>query len=188
MNIIETKLDGVWIVETNVHGDVRGFFTESYTKPKFIESGIPYEFIQDNHSFSAEAGTLRGLHYQLSPKAQTKLVRVIAGAIYDVVVDIRSGSPTYGKWVGVILSESNRRQLLVPKGFAHGFCTLTPNTQVIYKVDNLHSKELDRGILWSDRELDIDWPATHVILSEKDKRHPPLLLAENNFTWPGPGL
>ncbi len=148
----------------------------------FEAAGIANDFIQDNHSYSAEAGTLRGLHYQLTPKAQTKLVRAIAGAIYDVAVDIRKESPTFGEWVGVILSESNKRHLLVPKGFAHGFCTLTPNTQVLYKVDELYSKEHDRGIIWSDPDLDIDWPTLNVVLSDKDKQLPALREADNNFT------
>lgn len=181
MKITQTKLDGVLIIETDVFGDHRGFFTESYNRSRFHEAGITHDFIQDNHSYSAEAGTLRGLHYQLSPKAQTKLVRVIVGAIYDVVVDIREGSPTFGEWVGVIISESNKRQILVPKGFAHGFCTITPHTQVLYKVDELYSKEHDRGILWSDPEIGIDWPMSNVILSEKDKVHPTLKNAEINF-------
>ena len=182
MKIITTKIDGVLIVETDVFGDNRGFFTESYNKQKFEAAGIANDFIQDNHSYSAEAGTLRGLHYQLAPKAQTKLVRAIAGAIYDVAVDIRKESPTFGEWVGVILSESNKRQLLVPKGFAHGFCTLTPHTQVMYKVDELYSKEHDRGIIWSDLDLDIDWPTLNVVLSDKDIQLPALREADNNFT------
>lgn len=182
MKIIRTKLDGVLIIETDVFGDHRGFFTESYNKSRFHEAGITHDFIQDNHSYSAEAGTLRGLHYQLSPKAQTKMVRAIAGAIYDVVVDIRKDSPTFGEWVGVIISESNKRQILVPKGFAHGFCTLVPHTQVLYKVDELYSKDHDRGILWSDPDLAIDWPMANVVLSEKDKVHPLLRDAENNYT------
>lgn len=181
MKIITTKIDGVLIVETDVFGDNRGFFTESYNKQKFEAAGIANEFIQDNHSYSAEAGTLRGLHYQLAPKAQTKLVRAIAGAIYDVAVDIRKESPTFGEWVGVILSESNKRQLLVPKGFAHGFCTLTSHTQVMYKVDELYSKEHDRGIIWSDLDLDIEWPTLNVVLSDKDKQLPALREADNNF-------
>lgn len=112
------------------------------------------------------------MHYQISPKAQTKLVRVISGAIYDVIVDIRKDSATFGEWVGVIISEHNKRQLLVPKGFAHGFCTLVPNTQVLYKVDEYYSPEHDRGILWNDPNLNIDWPTSKVILSEKDTKHP----------------
>ncbi|PWV93810.1 dTDP-4-dehydrorhamnose 3,5-epimerase [Paenibacillus cellulosilyticus] len=172
MKIIPTKLDGVLVIETDVFGDHRGFFTESYNEEKFKAAGVEYNFIQDNHSLSSEAGTVRGLHFQLAPKAQTKLVRVAAGAIYDVAVDLRGGSSTYGQWVGVILSESNKRQLLVPKGFAHGFCTLTPNTQVMYKVDEYYSREHDHGILWNDPDIGIDWPTDRVVLSDKDKVHP----------------
>ncbi|MWC30425.1 dTDP-4-dehydrorhamnose 3,5-epimerase [Paenibacillus sp. MMS18-CY102] len=172
MKITHTKLDGVLLIETNVFGDHRGFFTESYNKEKFHAAGIDYKFVQDNHSLSSEAGTVRGLHFQLAPKAQTKLVRVVAGAIYDVAVDLRKSSSTYGQWVGVILSESNKRQLLVPQGFAHGFCTLTPNTQVLYKVDEYYSAEHDRGLLWNDPDIGIEWPTDRVILSDKDKVHP----------------
>nr|WP_216855283.1 dTDP-4-dehydrorhamnose 3,5-epimerase [Paenibacillus alba] len=181
INIITTKLDGLYIVEPDVHGDNRGFFMESYNSAKFKELGIDFLFVQDNHSLSVETGVLRGLHYQLNPKAQTKLVRVVAGAIYDVAVDIRKDSSTFGQWVGVILSEANKRQLLVPQGFAHGFCTVVPNTQVLYKVDEYYSPDHDRGILWSDPSLGIDWPTSMPILSEKDKNHPLLQNAEINF-------
>jgi dTDP-4-dehydrorhamnose 3,5-epimerase len=138
-------------------------------------------FIQDNQSLSAEAGVLRGLHYQLNPKAQTKLIRVLAGAIYDVVVDLRQPSPTFCQWDGFILSDANHRQLLVPRGFAHGFCTLERNTQVLYKVDAYYAPEHDRGIAWNDPALGIDWPASNPILSEKDSKHPLLADAEINF-------
>ncbi|WCF07863.1 dTDP-4-dehydrorhamnose 3,5-epimerase [Paenibacillus thiaminolyticus] len=181
MKVTALSLDGVLLIEPIVHGDHRGFFMESYNNARFEELGISYNFIQDNQSFSAEPGVLRGLHYQLNPRAQTKLVRVVTGAIYDVIVDIRKNSPTYGQWTGVIISENNRRQLLVPKGFAHGFCTLVPNTQVIYKVDEYYSPENDRGILWNDPVLNIDWPVSNPILSEKDKKHPPIIDAEINF-------
>lgn len=181
MNIIPTKLEGVVIVEPAVFGDNRGFFMESYNSKKFKKLGIDYDFVQDNHSLSVETGVLRGLHYQLNPKAQTKLVRVAAGAIYDVAVDIRKGSPTFGQWVGVILSAANKRQLLVPKGFAHGFCTLVPNTEVLYKVDEFYSPEHDRGIAWNDPALGIDWPTANPILSDKDGKHPVLKDAEINF-------
>jgi dTDP-4-dehydrorhamnose 3,5-epimerase len=181
MNIISTKLEGLFIVEPDVHGDNRGFFMESYSRAKFIELGIKHEFVQDNHSLSVETGVLRGLHYQLNPKAQTKLVRVASGAIYDVAVDIRKDSSTFGQWVGVILSEDNKRQLLVPQGFAHGFCTIVPNTQVLYKVDEYYSPEHDRGILWSDPAIGIDWPTSKPILSDKDQKHPLLKDAEINF-------
>lgn len=181
MRVQPLKLKGVTIVEPVVHGDHRGFFMESYNEQIFKEHGIHNNFIQDNHSLSSEPGVLRGLHYQLNPKAQTKLIRVLTGAIYDVVVDIRRNSPTFGQWVGVILSEHNKRQLLVPKGFAHGFCTLVPNTQVLYKVDEYYSPEHDRGILWNDPALGIDWLMSNPILSDKDQRHPLLKDAEMNF-------
>lgn len=181
MKVTSLKLNGVSLLEPKVHGDNRGFFMESYNEQIFQEQGIQYNFIQDNQSLSAEAGVLRGLHYQLNPKAQTKLIRVLTGAIYDVIVDIRKSSPTFGQWVGVILSEHNHRQLLVPKGFAHGFCTLVPNTQVLYKVDEYYSPENDRGILWNDPALGIDWPTSNPTLSDKDQRHPLLKDAEMNF-------
>lgn len=181
MNVTPLKLTDAFVLEPVVHGDHRGFFMESYNNSLFHQHGITSNFIQDNQSLSAEAGVLRGLHYQLNPKAQTKLVRVLTGAIYDVIVDIRKSSPTFGQWVGVILSEHNHRQLLVPKGFAHGFCTLVPNTQVLYKVDEYYSPEHDRGILWNDPALGIDWPTSNPILSDKDQRHPPLKDAEMNY-------
>lgn len=181
MNVTPLKLTDAFVLEPVVHGDHRGFFMESYNNSLFKQHGIAYNFIQDNQSLSAEAGVLRGLHYQLNPKAQTKLIRVLTGAIYDVIVDIRKGSPTFGQWMGVILSEHNHRQLLVPKGFAHGFCTLVPNTQVLYKVDEYYSPENDRGILWNDPALGIDWPTSNPTLSDKDQRHPLLKDAEMNF-------
>ncbi|RTE08153.1 dTDP-4-dehydrorhamnose 3,5-epimerase [Paenibacillus whitsoniae] len=181
MRILNTKLEGVHIVEPDVHGDNRGFFMESYNSVKFSIHGIEHAFVQDNQSLSVEAGVLRGLHYQLNPKAQTKLVRAVTGAIYDVVVDIRKNSTTYGQWVGVILSDTNKRQLLVPKGFAHGFCTIVPNTQVLYKVDEYYSPEQDRGILWNDPDIGIEWPTANPILSAKDEKHPLLRDAEINF-------
>lgn len=171
----------MFLIELDVFEDVRGFFTESYNREKFALLGVDVEFVQDNHSYSAVAGTVRGLHYQLEPAAQTKLVRVVQGAIYDVVVDIRRQSPTFGRWVGVILSADNHRHLYVPKGFAHGFCTLVPHTHVMYKVDAYYSPEHDRGIRWDDPELGIPWPTTKAILSQKDSQHPQLHEAEINF-------
>ncbi|MDP4096514.1 dTDP-4-dehydrorhamnose 3,5-epimerase [Paenibacillus sp. P96] len=181
MKITELKLKDALLIEPVVHGDHRGFFMESYNQLEMDSLGINYNFIQDNQSLSADPGVIRGLHYQLNPKAQTKLIRVISGAIYDVVVDIRRDSSTFGEWVGVILSQYNKRQLLVPKGFAHGFCTLTPNTEVLYKVDEYYSPEHDRGILWNDPDLSIDWPVTQPVLSDKDRNHPVLKNAECNF-------
>jgi dTDP-4-dehydrorhamnose 3,5-epimerase len=183
MNIIKTKFEDAVLLEPKVFGDHRGFFTESYNKEIFKQNGIDMDFIQDNHSLSQQPGTLRGMHYQLNDKAQTKLVRVTRGAIYDVIVDIRKGSPTYGEWQGFILSADNKRQLLVPKGFAHGFCTIVENTEVQYKVDELYSPEHDRGIAWNDPALNINWPFNNPVLSEKDTEHPTLAEADNNFTW-----
>lgn len=181
MKLTPLRLEGVFLIEPVVHGDHRGFFMESYNEAALKKLGIHYHFVQDNQSLSSEVGVLRGLHYQLNPKAQTKLVRVLTGAIYDVVLDIRKSSPTFGQWVGVNLSEENKRQLLVPKGFAHGFCTLVPNTQVLYKVDEYYSPEHDRGILWNDPALQIDWPVSEPLLSDKDRRHPTFAEAEMNF-------
>ena len=185
MKVTDSILQGVKLIEPKAYGDHRGFFLESYNEHLFHEAGITERFVQDNHSLSKEAGVIRGMHYQLAPKAQVKLIRVVTGAIYDVVVDLRKGSPTYGKWEGYILSEHNKRQLLVPKGFAHGFCTITENVNVLYKVDEVYSPEHDRGIAWDDSELAINWPVSEPILSEKDARHPRLSEAENNFVWEG---
>lgn len=187
MNVLETTLQDAKIIETAVFGDHRGFFTESYTKEKFEDAGISFDFIQDNHSLSVEPGVLRGMHFQTPDKAQTKVVRATTGVIYDVIVDIRKGSPTYGQWEGFILSEHNHRQLLVPKGFAHGFVTLTPNCNVQYKVDAPYSAEHDGGIAFDDPELGIKWPiqVEKAILSDKDKQHPTLAAFDNPFIWEG---
>jgi dTDP-4-dehydrorhamnose 3,5-epimerase len=183
LKIIKTKLDGVLLLEPKVFADGRGFFQESYSKKMFQELGLEYELIQDNHSLSVEAGTLRGLHYQISPKAQTKIVRVVTGAILDVVVDIRRGSPTYGEHITAILSADNHRQILIPKGFAHGLLTLVPNVHLLYKVDEFYSFEHDRNIRWDDPELNIDWNWNTPILSEKDREAPLLKDADNNFVF-----
>lgn len=184
MKFIETNLNGVLVVEPDLFGDHRGWFMETYSKDKFVKEGIELNFIQDNQSFSAIRGTLRGLHYQLNPKAQTKLVRCTRGVIFDVTVDIRKGSPTYGQWFGIELSAENKKQLLVPKGFAHAFMTLTDNVEVQYKVDELYSPENDRGIIWNDPEIGIKWPMDITpILSEKDQKAPLLKDADNNFTY-----
>lgn len=185
MKVIDTQLQDVKIIEMDVFGDHRGFFMESYTKEKFREAGIDIDFIQDNHSLSVEPGVLRGMHFQTSPKAQTKLVRATTGVIYDVLVDMRVGSPTYGKWEGYILSEYNHRQLLVPKGFAHAFVTLTPNCNVQYKVDEYYSKENDGGIAFDDPDIGIKWPmpVDKLVLSEKDTKHPTLAEFYNPFIY-----
>ena len=187
MRLLSCKLPGVQLIEPDAFEDRRGFFMETYNEAKFAELGIRCRFVQDNHSLSVERGVLRGLHYQLPPRAQAKLVRVIRGEIYDVVVDLRRGSPTFGEWEGFVLSAENKRQLFVPRGFAHGFCTLAPNTEVIYKVDDVYAPELERGIAWNDPALGIDWPVDSPILSDKDRRHPPLAEAEFNFTYEGDG-
>lgn len=184
MKLTKTNLDGVVIVEPNVFGDHRGWFMETYNETNLLEAGINIKFVQDNQSFSAAKGTLRGLHYQLDPKAQTKLVRCTRGAIYDVAVDIRKGSPTYGQWFGIELTEQNKKQLLIPKGFAHGFMTLTENVEVQYKVDELYAPECDRGIIWNDPTIGIKWPMDiDPILSGKDEKATVLKDAENNFSY-----
>jgi dTDP-4-dehydrorhamnose 3,5-epimerase len=183
MKLLNTLFNNAYLIEPKVFRDKRGFFMESYNKKDLAEKGIPFDFIQDNHSLSQKSGTLRGLHYQLNPKPQTKLVRVTRGAIYDVIVDIRKGSPTYGKWQGFELTSDNKLQLLVPQGFAHGFLTLDENTEVQYKVDAFYNPKLDRGIIWNDQTLSIDWPIDYPILSEKDQSLPPVENAENNFEW-----
>lgn len=184
MKVIDTLLEGVIVIEPNVFGDHRGWFMETFNDLKFSEAGIEVNFVQDNHSFSAAKGTLRGLHYQLDPKAQTKLVRCTQGSIFDVAVDIRRNSPDFGKWFGIELSAENKKQLLVPKGFAHAFITLSDNVEVQYKVDEIYSPENDRGIIWSDTEIGIEWPNELTpILSEKDRKAPLLKDAENNFNY-----
>lgn len=174
IKVTETNLIDVKLIEPNVFGDHRGFFTESYSEIDFKEAGIDFNFIQDNHSLSSEAGVLRGLHFQTGDSAQTKLIRVVTGVVLDVIVDMRKGSPTYGEWEGYILSEYNQRQLLVPKGFAHGFTTLTPNVNFLYKCDNYYDAEADGGISFLSPELNIDWPIDieKAITSEKDAKQP----------------
>lgn len=178
LKIIPTKFNDAYLLEPTVHGDDRGFFIESYNQHEFEALGLNIDFVQDNHSLSIEPGTIRGMHYQLNPKAQTKVVRVTVGAVYDVIIDIRKTSPTFGHWQGFILTAANYRQLVVPRGFAHGFCTLVKNTEVLYKVDEFYSSRHERGILWSDPTLGIDWPTSNPILSEKDSSHPLLADAE----------
>lgn len=182
MNIIKTKVEDVLIIEPNIFGDHRGWFTETYSKAKFKEFGIDIEFVQDNHSMSAQKGTLRGLHFQTNPKAQTKLVRCTKGRILDVAVDLRKGSPTYKQWVSVELSEDNKKQLLIPKGFAHGFLTLTDNVEVQYKVDEYYAPECDRSIRFDDPEIGVDWGILDPILSEKDLKAPLLKDSDVDFS------
>ena len=174
LQAIELGLAGIKLITPKRHGDHRGFFSETYSRRSFSAIGIPQEFVQDNHSLSADIGTLRGLHFQLPPFAQDKLIRVCRGRILDVVVDIRKDSPTFGQSLSVELSAEDWNQLFVPIGFAHGFCTLEPDTEVLYKVSNFYSPEHDRGLLWNDPDLGIAWPVAKdkAVLSPKDKTHP----------------
>ncbi|GAQ24553.1 dTDP-4-dehydrorhamnose 3,5-epimerase [Tepidanaerobacter syntrophicus] len=183
MKVINTAIEGIYIIEPQVFEDPRGWFMETYSKEKLAKQGIDIDFIQDNHSFSANRGTIRGLHFQINPKAQAKLVRCTRGRILDVAVDIRKGSPTYKKWVSVELSEENKKQLFIPKGFAHGFATLTDNVEIQYKVDEYYSPENDRSIRFDDPEINVDWGIENPILSEKDMKAPLLKDSDNNFVY-----
>lgn len=183
MQINETKLKDVFVIEPKVFGDNRGWFTETYSMIKMTELGLNTVFVQDNHSFSAQKGTLRGLHFQNNPKAQTKLVRCTKGSILDVAVDIRKDSPQFGHWVAVELSAENFKQLYISKGFAHAFLTLTDNVEVQYKVDEYYSPECDRGIHFNDPEIGIEWGDVTPILSAKDEKAPLLRNCDYNFVY-----
>lgn len=182
MKVIKTEFESLFVIEPKVFEDERGYFYESYNRIKLKEQGIDIDFVQDNQSKS-NYGVTRGLHYQLNPKAQTKFVRVLQGSIYDVAVDIRKNSPTYGKWFGIELSSENKKQIFIPKGFAHGFSVLSEEAVVFYKCDEFYSPEHERGIMYNDPFLNIDWkvPASKVILSAKDTKHPMFDSADNNF-------
>ncbi|WP_169570081.1 dTDP-4-dehydrorhamnose 3,5-epimerase [Sneathiella limimaris] len=183
--VLATEIAEVKIVIPKKFGDHRGFFSETWNRGALTAAGIDTEFIQDNHAFSAEKGTIRGLHYQLPPKAQGKLVRVTRGAVLDVAVDIRRGSPTFGKHVAVELSSDNWKQLWVPPGFAHGYCTLTENVEFLYKVDNDYSPEHEAGIIWNDPALGIDWKldGSEARLSDKDTILPLLEKQDQLFEY-----
>lgn len=183
MKIIETPLKEVRIIEPQVFGDNRGWFYESYSYKKLKDLGIDVSFVQDNRSFSKEKGTLRGIHFQKNPMAQTKLVTCTKGKILDVAVDLRKGSPDYLKWTSVELSEESKLMLLIPKGFGHGFVTLTDDVEVLYKVDEYYSKDHDRSIRYDDEEIGIDWGVSNPILSEKDKNAPDLSKSDIDFIW-----
>jgi dTDP-4-dehydrorhamnose 3,5-epimerase len=176
MEVIETTIPEVKLIRPRRHGDDRGFFSEVYSRRAWTTAGIDLDFIQDNQSLSRECGTIRGLHFQVPPFAQTKLMRVVRGRILDVAVDIRRGSPSFGRYVAAVLSADQWNQMLIPIGFAHGFCTLEPDTEVLYKVDSFYEARHDRGLLWNDPEVAIDWPvdSRNVILSERDRGHPRL--------------
>ena len=173
-NFIKTSIDGVIIVEPTAYGDARGYFMETYQREDFIKGGIDVEFVQDNQSMSTK-GVLRGLHFQ-KQYSQSKLVRCIRGEVFDVAVDLRPGSPTYGKWEGVLLSAENKRQFFIPKNFAHGFLVLSDEAEFVYKVDDYYHPNDEGGLMWNDPEIGVEWPIPEdfeVKLSDKDKLHPP---------------
>lgn len=170
MEFIKTSLEGAFIIKPKVFRDERGFFIESWNEKVFAENGINARFVQDNHSMSLKKGVLRGLHFQLPPNEQAKLVRVTRGKVYDVIVDLRKNSPTFGKWEGFELSAENFEMLFIPRGFAHAYCTLENNTEFMYKVDGFYAPESDSGIIWNDLDIAIDWPIKTPILSEKDSQ------------------
>lgn len=182
MEIIKTPIEDLLIIKPRVFSDARGFFFESYNEKKYIESGINIQFCQDNQSKSSY-GVIRGLHYQLSPHSQSKLVSVIQGAVWDVAVDLRSSSPTFGQWYGVELTEENHLQFLIPRGFAHGFSVLSETAVFSYKCDDFYNQNLERGIIYNDPFLAIDWkiPGDKAIISDKDTLHPEFINAEKNF-------
>ena len=169
MKIEQLRVPGLLLVTPARHGDARGFFSETWNQARAEAAGITGQFVQDNHSVSREQGVLRGLHCQVAPYAQGKLVRVVKGAIWDVAVDARRGSPTYGQWAAAELSAENWAQLWVPPGFLHGFCTLQPDTEVIYKVTGQYDRASERGVIWNDPDLALPWPVTEPVLSDKDR-------------------
>lgn len=183
MKIIETELQDVYILEPQAFGDHRGWFMESYNQNEMEKAGLFYTFVQDNQSFSAEKGTLRGLHCQKGEASQAKIVRCNKGAVLDIVVDVRKGSPTYKKWFKIELSEENKRQLLIPRGFLHGFVTLTDEVEFLYKADNFYNKEADRTVMWNDPEIGVEWGIKEPILSEKDKNAVKLSESDIDFVY-----
>jgi len=170
VRVMPTEFPGLLLLMPKVFRDERGFFIESYNEKTFTDLGLSYHFVQDNHARSEVPGTLRGLHFQTPPKAQTKLVRVTRGAVYDVAVDLRLGSPSYGKWYAVTLSAENFLQLLIPKGFGHGYLTLEEHTEFLYKVDEVYAPECDSGLAWNDPDLNVAWPELTPRLSAKDEK------------------
>jgi dTDP-4-dehydrorhamnose 3,5-epimerase len=183
MNVIKTDVLDVYILEPKVFGDERGWFMESWSQRTMEQAGLYYNFVQDNQSLSATKGTLRGLHFQKGEASQAKIVRCNRGSVLDVAVDLRVGSPTYKKWVAVELSAENKRQLLIPRGFAHGFLTLTDNVEFLYKTDNYYSPENDRNIIWNDEEIGVNWGIEKPILSDKDSIAPKLCESDINFKY-----
>ena len=181
MNVIETKLPGVYVIEPQVFGDHRGWFMESWSQKKMSDHGFNVDFVQDNQSYTAKKGTLRGIHFQQYPMAQSKLVRVVRGAVMDVAVDLRKDSLTYKQWVSVELSAENKRQLFIPQGFGHAFLTLTDDVEFVYKCDNLYSRELERSIRYDDPEIGIEWGTDGPVLSDKDAVAPFLKDSDCNY-------
>ena len=183
MDVLPAEIPDVLILRPARHGDARGFFSETWNRAAFAEAGLDLDFVQDNHAYSADAGTLRGLHFQIPPAAQAKLVSCPRGAIYDVAVDLRRASPSFGRHVGVVVSAAAWNQILVPVGFAHGYCTLEPHTVVVYKVTAPYAPERERGLRWDDPALGIAWPveAGRAILSDRDRKWPPLAALRDLF-------
>lgn len=187
MQVRTAAIPEIKLMQLTRHADRRGFVSETYKRRDFLEAGIDCEFVQDNHTLSVDSGVVRGLHFQVPPFAQAKLIRVARGRIFDVAVDIRRGSPSFGRHVAVELSSEDWNQIFVPAGFAHGFCTLEPNTEVLYKVSSYYSPAHDRGLLWNDPALAIDWPVDPraAVLSEKDKKWPRLSELPEFFRYLG---
>jgi dTDP-4-dehydrorhamnose 3,5-epimerase len=187
MELKALELPGAYVLKPKRFSDARGFFFEQHNKKTWAAHGLHFDFVQDNISLSAHAGTIRGLHFQAPPSAQAKLISVLVGALLDVIVDIRHGSPTYGRHAAVELSAENGKQCLVPRGFAHGFCTLTDNVLMQYKVDAFYDSARDQGLLWNDPDLGIRWPvaAEAAILVDRDKKHPRLRDLPRTFVWTG---
>jgi dTDP-4-dehydrorhamnose 3,5-epimerase len=183
MRLVTTKISEIVVIEPRRFGDTRGWFSETYREDVLAKHGLVAHFIQDNHSYTQHQGTLRGLHFQCDPAAQTKLVRCTRGAIMDVAIDLRKGSPTYLQWVSETLSADNGKQLWIPKGFGHGFLTLSDDVEVVYKVDAAYDPSADRSIRYDDPQLNIDWGIVHPILSEKDQKAPLLADSDVNFKW-----
>lgn len=183
MKVLKTNIEGLYIIEPKVFGDNRGWFMESWSQKKMEEAGLHYNFIQDNHSYSSVKGTLRGLHFQKGEHSQAKLVRCAKGAVLDIAVDLRKGSPTYKKWYSIELSAENKKQFLIPRGFAHGFLTLTDEVEFLYKADNYYNFESDRNIIWNDEEIGVEWGISNPILSEKDAKAPKLCDSDADFIY-----
>lgn len=183
MNIVKTDVLDVCILEPELFGDSRGWFMESWSRHALEKAGLYYEFVQDNQSYSARRGTLRGLHFQKGQDSQAKLVRCTRGAVLDVAVDLRRGSPTYKKWTGVELSAENRRQLLIPRGFAHAFLTLTDDVEFLYKADNYYAPESERNIIWNDPGIGIQWGIENPVLSARDRNAPSFAECGADFVY-----